>query len=147
MTPAMPGDHIVIGNDVSELRRMTRWLWVSAAEADISHDLVHTLDVVANEAVANIIDYAYEDKGRHDISLELTKTSSGATLVIRDDGKPFNLLEVPEHKIPAGIDDATIGGLGVHLIRRLTTRCEYRREDHFNVLLLEAKHTNQTANA
>lgn len=143
----MSSDRIVLSNQVSELRRMTQWLWVTAASAGIAEALVQKLDLAANEAVTNIISYAYSDGMRHDITLELEKTGDGARLVIRDDGMPFNVLAVPEHAVPASLESAAIGGLGVHLIRGLTSRCEYQRENGFNVLLLETERELQTGNA
>jgi len=136
-----------MANDVAELRRMTQWLQESAGAAGIAPDVVRILDQCANEAVVNIISYAYEDAKRHDIALELNKTAQGACLMIRDDGRPFNMLEVPEHTPAASLADAQIGGLGIHLIRRMTARCDYRREGGFNVLSLEALSRLQPCNA
>jgi serine/threonine-protein kinase RsbW len=140
-------DRLVIGNDLSELRRMTEWLRTSCNAAGIPKDVVYTLDFCANEAVANIISYAYDDPGPHNITLELHEAEQGARLVISDDGKPFNVLAAPEHRLPENIEAARIGGLGIHLIRRLITDCEYRRAGGFNVLSLEARHKPQSRDA
>ncbi len=133
----MQVDRLVIGNDVAELRRMTDWLLASGTASGIARDLVFNLDVCANEAVANIISYAYEDDKHHVIALELNTSAQGACLTIRDDGRPFNLLEVPVHQQPTSLADAKVGGLGVHLIRHLMSKCAYRRENGSNVLVLE----------
>ena len=135
----MLGERLVIGNKVGELRRMSQWLRNSAVAADISQDLICLLDQCANEAVVNIISYAYDDGKHHDLTLGLNRTANGACLVIRDDGKPFNMLEAPERKPPGSLKDAKVGGLGIHVIRRLMTRCDYRRENGINVLSLEAR--------
>jgi len=138
---------LVIGNDLSELRRMTEWLRTSCNAAGIPKDVVYTLDFCANEAVANIISYAYDTPGPHHITLDLQETERGARLVIRDDGKPFNVLAAPEHQPPGNIEEARIGGLGIHLIRRLIADCEYQRSGGFNVLSLEARHKTQSHDA
>ena len=147
MTTATLANRFVMGNDVAELRRMTRWLRQSAAAAGVAQDVVHVLDQCANEAVVNIISYAFDDGARHDIALELKPTEKGISLEIRDEGKPFNMLQAPERKPASKLADAEIGGLGVHLIRHLIDRCDYRREGGVNVLLLEAQHTRQPSNA
>ena len=133
----MLDERIVIANRLDELRRMTQWLHDSAAAFGISRNALFTLDVCANEAVTNIISYAFGDHMRHDITLELHKAGTGARLVIRDHGKPFNPLEAPERHLPKAITDAGIGGLGIHLIKHLMTRCNYERVDGVNVLSLE----------
>jgi len=134
---AMLGERIVIANRLDELPRMSQWLHDSAASLGLEESDAFALDVSANEAVTNIISYAYGDQLRHDITLELHAAGNGARLVIRDDGKPFNLLEAPEHKAPGAIEEARIGGLGILLIRRMMSRCSYERADGFNVLYLE----------
>jgi serine/threonine-protein kinase RsbW len=131
-------DQIIIANRAGELRRMTLWLWGFAEAEKLPDQLAQDLDLCANEAVSNIINYAYTDSGSHDISLEITRVPAGVRLVIRDDGKPFNPLELPERVMPTNLDDAVIGGLGVHLIRRLTTHCHYERVGAANVLSMEA---------
>lgn len=126
---------------------MTSWLRASCESAGISKDVAYKLDFCANEAVANIISYAYDGPEPRDITLELNETKGGARLVISDDGKPFNVLAAPEHQPPENIEDARIGGLGIHLIRRLINDCEYRRADGLNVLSLEAQHNPQQRDA
>ena len=134
----MRGDRLTISNEMAELRRMSEWLGSSGQACGMQKEVLSRLEVCANEAVTNIIRYAYEDPKGHSITLELDKTATGARLVIRDDGKPFNMLETPEPRQPASLADARIGGLGIPLIRRLMSQCAYRRENGLNVLCLEA---------
>ena len=134
---AMLGERIVIANRLDELPRMSQWLHDGAASLGLEESAAFALDVCANEVVTNIISYAYHDQLRHDIALELQGAGNGVRLVIRDDGKPFNLLDAPEHKAPGTIEEAGIGGLGILLIRRMMSRCSYERADGFNVLYLE----------
>ena len=136
----MPDQRMVVLNDVAELRRMSTWLRQCADAAEMPADLAHKLDVCANEAVTNIISYAYDDGRHHEITLEFAETPSGLSLLIRDDGKPFNVQEAPEHAAPTSLDDAEIGSLGIHLMRRLLPQFDYQREDGFNVLTLNTGH-------
>jgi len=135
----MRGDRITISNEMAELRRMSEWLVSSGVACGIQKEVLSRLEVCANEAVTNIIRYAYDDSKGRSITLELDKTATGARLVIRDDGKPFNVLESPPHRQPASLADARVGGLGIPLIRRLMSECVYRRENGINVLSLEAQ--------
>lgn len=147
MTAAMLGDRLVIGNRVDELRRMSRWLRESARELEIPQDVVFRLELCANEAVFNIISYAYDDTNPHDITLDLRRTGCGATLVICDDGRPFNPLSWPAHRAVTRIEDARAGGLGIHFIRNLMGRCDYRRVENLNELVLEARSDPPRSNA
>ena len=127
---------LVIRNEAAELRRMSEWLVRHCAAAAIPDDPVQRLEVCANEALANIISYAYQEDGAHTIRLELWAADGGVRLTVRDDGQPFNPLQAPDHQQPASLDEAQIGGLGIHLMRRLLTRWEYRRDSGCNVLCM-----------
>jgi len=137
MLATMHSERLVIANDLHELRRMTQWLHDSGQALGVAEDALFKLDLCANEAVANIISYAFDDDRRHDISLEMNKTAAGASLVIRDDGRYFNLLDAPAHEAPATLADARIGGLGIHLIKRISSHCSFQRSNGFNELSLE----------
>ena len=136
----MRGDRLIIRNDMAELRRMGAWLVANGQASEIPPAVLFRLEVCANEAVTNIISYAYDDSAAHDITLELNTTATSASLIIRDDGKPFNMLEAPAHRQPASLADAEIGGLGLPLMRGLMSHCAYQRENGFNVLCLETQH-------
>jgi anti-sigma regulatory factor (Ser/Thr protein kinase) len=139
MTTAMLTDRIVITNTTDELPRMTAWLLDCAAAAELPPDLTFNLDVCLTEAVFNIISYAYDDARPHDIILELSRTGTGARVVIHDDGRPFNLLAASLPAVAATLEDARIGGLGIPLIRKMA-HCHYQRIDGRNVLTLEVQH-------
>lgn len=132
-------ERIVIGNDLAELRRMSQWLLQCAERSAVPDEVVPVLDLCANEAVTNIISYAFADALPHEILVEFAATERGASIVIRDDGQPFDPLALPEYQPAATLEEARIGGIGVHLIRRMASRCEYRREGGMNVLHLEAE--------
>jgi anti-sigma regulatory factor (Ser/Thr protein kinase) len=130
-------DRLVIGNDFNELRRMTEWLQTACSGEGLEHGMLASLDLCANELVTNIISYSYEDDRHHDIELELHKTPLGARLTVIDDGRPFNILEAPEHIQPGSLEEAQIGGLGILLVRKMSTCCSYRREAGRNVVAID----------
>lgn len=125
-------------NEVAELRRMSAWLATACAVAGMPRDVIQRMELCANEALANIISYAYEEPGQRDIRLELIALQDGVRLTIRDDGRPFDPVSAPLHQQPASLAEARIGGLGLQLIRKLMSACEYRREQDGNVLVLDA---------
>jgi serine/threonine-protein kinase RsbW len=44
---------------------------------------------------------------------------------ISDDGTPHNPLDAPEPDTDLALEDRSIGGLGIHLVRNLTTDLSY----------------------
>ena len=129
---------LVIPNRLEALRPMSEWLEESIRGRGLPESLAFRFDLCANEAVTNIISYAYADGAPHEISLRLFRDGDAVCLEIEDDGAAFNPLQRPEHAQPASLEDADIGGLGVDLIRSFMSDCRYVRRDGRNVLTLAA---------
>jgi len=129
---------LLVTNRIPELRRMSQWLRDRCSAAGVPEELIQRLDLCANEALANIMSYAYSDDAAHDIALTLDTATDHVRLSIRDDGQPFNPLGLPGHTMPASLADASVGGLGVHLIRNMMSSCAYERRGTHNILTLDA---------
>lgn len=137
--PAGNASELVIPNEFSALRQMTDWLDATIRALHIPERLIFDFDLCANEAVTNVISYAYPQNGSHRIALRLYRDDERVCLEIADDGVPFNPLERPPREQPDSIEEAEIGGLGVDLIRSFMKECRYARRDGLNVLTLVAR--------
>jgi len=113
---------------------MSLWIDAASRQLGLPAGWISKLDLCANEAVANIISYAFPDEGMHEISMRLSFNGSSASLEIEDDGIPFNPLVAPEHVQPASLEEVLIGGLGIKMIRRYMDKCKYIRRKGKNVL-------------
>jgi len=122
---------------------MSLWLNEAIREIGLSDELQFNFDLCANEAVTNIISYAYPEIGMHKISLQMNSAGGLVWLEIEDDGIPFNPLKKPQHKQPASLEEARIGGLGVDLIRNFMEECTYTRRNGKNVLKMIAHISRQ----
>ncbi len=115
---------------------MSQWLEQALSDLDVPAAVRFKFDLSANEAVTNIIDYAFDDQAPHSIRLDLALTDAELCLEIKDDGRAFNPLEFEVEPVPSTLEEATPGGLGVKLIRHYMDLCDYRREDGVNHLML-----------
>jgi serine/threonine-protein kinase RsbW len=61
---------------------------------------------------------------------------------IEDDGAPFNPLELPEPAVDSPLDARPVGGLGVHLVRRLMDEVVYSRVGDRNRLIVRKRLPN-----
>ena len=118
---------------------MSSWLDRVIRQMGLTEELRFSFDLCANEAVTNIISYAYPENGTHKIVLRLSSAVDSVGLEIEDDGIPFNPLAVPPPVRPASLEEARIGGLGVELIRNFMDECSYTRHNGRNVLKLTAR--------
>lgn len=126
-------------NEFIELRRMSEWLHNASESMAVPQSLAYNLDLCANEAVANIILYAYQNHEQHQIQMRIElKENQELCLTIQDDGMPFNPFEVLPPAPFDTIENAKIGGLGIQLIRSLMSECKYSRVNGNNIITLHA---------
>ena len=125
--------------DINMLPVINEWVVRRLNGLKLPAGLENTVNLVIEEAFSNIVFYAYEpgQKGKIDISLYV----EGEMLVIelRDTGKPFDptAAQDPDTTLPA--EKREIGGLGIFLVKKMTDRVEYRREENENVLVIKKK--------
>lgn len=96
---------------------------------------VRALELSVDEAVTNIILYGYpSSNGR--IWISCLVEGGMVRVQIEDEGVPFDPTEAAEPDLEGDADERPIGGLGIHLIRRMTDELRYERRDGRNILVL-----------
>ena len=114
--------------------RSGEWLEHLLEQAGIAPDVIMELVLVQEELVTNVAKYS--GLGAQDVvRVSLQIGADELQMEIRDNGSPFDpLTEGQRAELGADIDHARVGGLGVHLITRLTDTQSYHRENNQNVL-------------
>lgn len=107
------------------------WVRTLGQENCLPSDWIDGLDLCVVELVANIADYAYGG-GPGEIRLELGISADAVTLVLEDTGPSFDPLTQPQPPKPASLDEAPIGGYGIHLVRQFADDCQYERDGEAN---------------
>lgn len=124
---------ITILNDLGELQRVEEAIRDLGHEWSVPADCCSKLNLVVEELVHNIISYGYQDAGTHEIMIVFRKDGAVVFAEITDDAIPFNPVQFATADTKSGIEDRKVGGLGIHLVRNLTERFEYRRENNLNI--------------
>jgi anti-sigma regulatory factor (Ser/Thr protein kinase) len=109
------------------LRVISEWLAEQCSILSVSPRLSNRISVCLNETVANLIEHNHSLSESSILSLRLSFNRSDSVLEIQviDTGDAFNPLEISPSPLPSSLDKATIGGVGLHLIKRLASACEY----------------------
>jgi len=110
----------------------SEWARALAEGQGLSEDTIYALDTCVVELVTNIVDHSYAGRAG-DIRLQLDLGAAAAILRLFDRGPEFDPLSVPAHVKPASIEEAKVGGLGIHLVRSVSDRCQYERRGGENV--------------
>ncbi|MCC7117010.1 MAG: ATP-binding protein [Anaerolineales bacterium] len=97
---------------------------------------IYSLQLAADEAASNIIEHAYA--GVTNASLEVTCEMQGntMTIIMRDQGAPFDPAQVKQPNLKAELSERQIGGLGVYLMRKLMDEVHYESRGKVNTLTM-----------
>lgn len=89
--------------------------------------VMNRIEVVFEEVVANIIRHGFHP---HSDQLLLVAAETGPAdveFMFEDEGIPFDPLSIPLHEGPRSLETVELGGLGVPLIRKLSSGARYER--------------------
>lgn len=129
---------INLHNDIRETPKIAEFMDDIVGETGIDMALSNSLNLALEEAVVNVMNYAYPADQVGDISIEAYAEDSYIQFVITDNGIPFDpTASGPEPDITASVEDRNVGGLGIFLVTHLMDEVKYKREIDRNVLTLK----------
>ena len=131
--------NITFKNDITEISRLAGFIDEVAEKFSLPMDMVFSLNLVLEEAVTNVIMYAYPKEEHEFIYLSADIQDGSLVFVLTDSGKEFDPTLMPDADITLSAEDRQIGGLGIFLIRQIMNEVKYERIDGKNVLTLEKK--------
>ena len=134
---------LCIKNDIHELSSLKQFLEEVGDELGLSPGLVMNLNLVLEEAVSNVIFYAYPQDAVVEEALELTLSceQDELTICLKDHGIAFDPTKKEDPDLTLSAEERPIGGLGIFLIRQLMDEVSYRREGACNLFIMKKKIT------
>lgn len=131
-------DKLTIGASGDEVRRASEWLDTTCQQRDVPQELVERLVLCLNEVLANVITHGGRTALSAPIRLQfvvwLDQDCRKASVTVSDAGMAFDPLSVPKNMAAKTLAEASPGGLGLVMIRRLADWLDYRHEDGHNHL-------------
>jgi len=124
-------------SDLSELETLCQHLNKFGQITGLSEACITDINICLDELFTNTISYGFEDDLEHIIRFTINLDNKVLTLNIEDEGIPFNPLEKKDPEIPADLIDVRIGGLGIHIVRKLMDDISYKREQGKNRLTMK----------
>ncbi|MBO5795821.1 MAG: ATP-binding protein [Bacteroides sp.] len=130
---------IILTNDISEISKLNEFVEEIGNEFSLTPDVVFNVNLVLEEAIVNVINYAYPKEKHESIYLSAQLHEGSIVFVLTDTGMQFDPTKAPEADITLSLEDRPIGGLGIFLIRQIMNEVSYERIDGKNVLTLSKK--------
>ena len=130
---------VLFKNNLVEIERLGQVVAEFVESHQLPANLTFAVNVALEEILTNIISYGYTDDKEHDILIRLSCNEGAVIAEVEDDGRPFNPLEAAEPDTSKPLEDRSVGGLGIHLARKLMDGLAYRRQAGKNLLVLKKR--------
>ncbi len=133
---------IVLHNDTKEVPRLAAFVDEVCEAVGFNHALTMQMNLALEEAVVNVMDYAYPPETRGEVSIEASVNDVRLKFTITDSGMPFDPTLKADADTTLSAEERPIGGLGIFLVRQIMDSINYERIDNLNVLTLRKKLTD-----
>ena len=130
---------LTLHNDVKEIEALGTFVKQVAEHLSLDKSLTSKLRLAVEEAVVNVMEYAYPKGTTGDVNIRATSNGKHLKFIISDTGISFNPTKVSAADTTLSAEERPIGGLGILLVRELMDSINYERIDGKNVLTLSKK--------
>ncbi len=127
---------LTVTNHISEIEKVHSIIEQIGTEFNCQAKTVFELNLAIDELLTNTISYGYDDKSVHTIEIEITVDAKKIIIKLQDDAKPFNPLNAKEADTTLSLEERSIGGLGIHIIKKIIDHITYERENNKNIISL-----------
>jgi anti-sigma regulatory factor (Ser/Thr protein kinase) len=134
--------HWQLPGDAGQLPDAITFLQSFWEEAELPVALGFTFELALEEVFLNVALHGADSSRVPSVALELTASDTEVVLIVADDARPFDPLTLATPDIAAALEDRTIGGLGVHLVRQMMDTVSYTYEAGHNRLRM-TKHLSR----
>lgn len=136
---------LTLHNDIKEVELLPAWLETLSETMPLNAGDVMQLNLAIEEAVVNVMEYAFQDGDKHGFTLTADVEADGlqggeiVKFVLTDDGIPFDPTKEEDPDVTLSAEERQIGGLGIYLVKNIMQSVEYCRTDGKNVLTMKYK--------
>lgn len=130
---------LTVSNDIAEVPRLHAFTDDVNNQLGLDAALSMQITLAIEEAVVNVMNYAYPKGTRGEIVINAVADTSHLRYTITDSGAAFDPTNREQVDISLSAEDRPIGGLGIHLVRHCMDSINYERIADKNVLTLLKK--------
>lgn len=133
-------EELTLHNDVKEVEMLSSFMKQVMDRLDIGKPLAFKLRLALEEAVVNVMEYAYPKGTTGDVNIRVTSDGRRLKFIISDNGISFNPTEASAADTTLSAEERPVGGLGIFLVRELMDAINYERINGKNVLTMSKKY-------
>ena len=134
---------IILPCDIGKIPDLGVFVGSICKEAGLGSTATMQTNMALEEAVVNVMSYAYPKGTEGDVRIDAYANSERLKFVITDSGKAFDptTYGTVDTSLPA--EERSIGGLGIHIMRSYMDSINYERMEGQNILTLRKQIGNK----
>ena len=131
-----PSFRMTIGTDPGQVGGVSTAFAQFAEAHGLPPAVRRSVSVAVDELVSNTVEHGFVARDGGEVSIEVELRSDRVCVTLTDNGNPFNPLDLAPPDTARPVAERPIGGLGVHLARRMMDEVAYHRRGDRNVVTL-----------
>jgi sigma-B regulation protein RsbU (phosphoserine phosphatase) len=128
--------HLSLVNRLDEIGRIHESFNAFAEEHGVLTPIRRQINLVLDELLSNVLSYAFEDDEEREIDVRIELSSDRLAVTVADDGIPFNPFSGAPPDTSLSLEEREVGGLGIHVVRKVMDEVSYNRRTDRNVVIL-----------
>ena len=121
---------ITVYPDLDSLRRVNEYIYKILEEINVSKSVLNKVSVIIDEIYSNIVNYSCATRLKVSYSLQ----NEQLMLTFSDNGKPYDPTKTEEPDTELSAEERVIGGLGIFMVKKMSTSIDYKYENNENNL-------------
>lgn len=130
------GFRMTIGSERDGVAQAATAFAEFAAAQGLPDGVRRSMNVVLDELLANALSHGLAGRGDGTVSLDVALHPDRLVVTLSDDGAPFDPFGRAAPDTTLSVAERPVGGLGIHLVRKLVDHVSYARRDDHNVVVL-----------
>ena len=131
---------------IGDVSAAAHWVDTIAADRQLPEQLVFAVQICLEELLTNIVRHGVAESGGNlshaamppvNVQITISTSAQGVNMTIEDDGKPFDVVNAPAHRIDQPLNEVQPGGLGIQLIKNFANSIAYERAGLGNRVVAE----------
>ena len=131
---------------IEDISAAAQWVNTIAVDQKFPEQLVFALQICLEELLTNVVRHGGA-KSSGDLSevpipplnveISISTTAQRVSMTVEDNGKPFDVVNAPAHRIDQPLEEVQPGGLGIQLIRNFASSIAYEQAGLGNRVIVE----------
>ena len=121
--------------EMASLNSVFDYITEFMSQNGIDNSEAYSLQFVVEELFTNLMKYSRG--GRNEIAVSLHRDQDSIVVQLTDfDVDEFDVTKVPDAKVDQPLEERKIGGLGVHLVRKMVDGMRYEYSDRVGRIII-----------